>query len=178
LTSQSQFPTDDDDDTIELELTAEELRRLCRGTREGSGSKGLHRLWPVQLAAAVGGIMVVIAACFAWRSSPPHRIAARVAPAPAIASTPPPASQPAALAKPPISQPVPVAQVPHLSPASQASQVPPASPVAPVRVKNPFDPKEVFEFPAGTTKAEARKKVTEILVQRAVDRRIPDKGND
>jgi hypothetical protein len=46
-----------------------------------------------------------------------------------------------------------------------------------VRVKNPFDPKEVFEFPAGTTKAEARKIVSELLLQRAVSRGNPDKGD-
>jgi hypothetical protein len=39
-----------------------------------------------------------------------------------------------------------------------------------VRVKNPFDATEVFEFPAGTTKAEARQKIAELLLQRAVDR--------
>ena len=39
-----------------------------------------------------------------------------------------------------------------------------------MRVKNPFDATEVFEFPAGTTTAEARKKISELLLQRAVDR--------
>jgi hypothetical protein len=61
----------------------------------------------------------------------------------------------------------PVAQVPQVSQALQVSQV---SQSPPVRVKNPFDPQEVFEFPAGTTRAEARQKVSELLLQRAVDR--------
>jgi hypothetical protein len=45
-----------------------------------------------------------------------------------------------------------------------------------VRVKNPFDPQEVFEFPAGTARVEARQKVSELLLQRAFDRRGPRKG--
>jgi hypothetical protein len=48
---------------------------------------------------------------------------------------------------------------------------PPAGP--PVRVQNPFDGKEVFEFPAGTTKAEARQAVADLLMQRALERRAP-----
>jgi hypothetical protein len=45
---------------------------------------------------------------------------------------------------------------------------PPAAP--PVRFANPFDASEVFEFPAGTTRAEAHDRVAEILLQRARER--------
>ena len=41
---------------------------------------------------------------------------------------------------------------------------------APVRVANPFDTTEVFEFPAGTTDAESREKVAALLVHRAQER--------
>ena len=41
----------------------------------------------------------------------------------------------------------------------------------PVRFANPFDPGEVFEFPAGTSKAAARDAVAEILIERAQTRR-------
>ena len=41
----------------------------------------------------------------------------------------------------------------------------------PVRFANPFDKKEVFEFPAGTSRAEARQKVAELLLKRAQERR-------
>jgi hypothetical protein len=41
----------------------------------------------------------------------------------------------------------------------------------PVRFANPFDPTEVFEFPAGTTKAAAREKVADLLIRRAQERR-------
>jgi hypothetical protein len=40
----------------------------------------------------------------------------------------------------------------------------------PVLFANPFDGKEVFEFPAGTTEAEARDQVAEILMERAMER--------
>ncbi len=49
--------------------------------------------------------------------------------------------------------------------------------VAAVKVRNPFDATEVFEFPAGTSKAEDRQKVADLLLQRARDRRRPmDRG--
>jgi hypothetical protein len=40
----------------------------------------------------------------------------------------------------------------------------------PVRVANPFDASEVFEFPEGTSDAEARAAVAEALMKRAQDR--------
>ena len=48
---------------------------------------------------------------------------------------------------------------------------PPVVVLEPVRFKNPFDAAEVFEFPAGTTKAEMRDAVAEILLERAQGRR-------
>jgi hypothetical protein len=170
LSSQSTFPPDDDEDTIELELTPKEMRRLSRAARTAHASKGASRLWSIPLAAAFIGIVVGIAATNAWRPSAPHRVAPRMAPAPATRSTPPAATRPAVLAQP---------QVPPPSPPAQASQVPPVTPDPPdppVRVRNPFDAHEVFEFPAGTTKAEARRRVSELLMQRAADRRASGKS--
>lgn len=40
----------------------------------------------------------------------------------------------------------------------------------PVRFVNPFDANEVFEFPAGTTQAQARDAVAEVLMERAISR--------
>lgn len=40
----------------------------------------------------------------------------------------------------------------------------------PVQFTNPFDPSEVFEFPAGTSHAEARDAVAELLLKRAMER--------
>jgi hypothetical protein len=157
LTSQSTYPPEDDEDTIELELTAKELHHLSRAARRARGSapgfasragKGLRRLWPVALAAALVGV----AAAIAWRPNPPRRVMPPLAPTAAISSTPAAVSRLAARVEPP------------------APQRPP------VRVRNPFDAREVFEFPAGTTKAEARQKMTQLLLQRAVDRVYPGPG--
>jgi hypothetical protein len=40
----------------------------------------------------------------------------------------------------------------------------------PLRIRNPFDPTETFEFPPGTSEAEARQAVTKLLMERAHDR--------
>lgn len=158
MTSRSTSPPEDDEDTIELELSAEEMRRLTRAAGQApaasavSAGKRRFRLWPVTLAAALVGI----AAMIAWRPGPPPRTAPRIAPAPvrAVAAMPPAVSAPAVLAPPPQPQ------------------------APPVRVKNPFDAQEVFEFPAGTTRAEARQKISEVLLQRAVDRGIAGKSDE
>jgi hypothetical protein len=45
----------------------------------------------------------------------------------------------------------------------------------PVRFANPFDRSEIFEFPPGTTRAEARDAVADILMQRAQERAVLSK---
>lgn len=47
----------------------------------------------------------------------------------------------------------------------------PEDPEQPVRVRNPFDASEVFEFPPGTSEADAREAVADFLLQRATERR-------
>ena len=49
-------------------------------------------------------------------------------------------------------------------------QPPPPLELPTVRVKNPFDESEVFELPAGTTRAEARAYVEDVLLKRAAER--------
>lgn len=160
MSSHRTLQPEDDEDTIELELTAEEMRGLSNAARQayraraGSPSKVLRaagirifRAWPVAAVAALVGVAVAIS----WRPSPPHRIVPRPLPVPAVHSTAAVVPRPAVLAPPP----------------------PPAAPGPPVRVRNPFDATEIFEFPAGTTRAEARQKVAQELLQRAVDRDAP-----
>jgi hypothetical protein len=43
---------------------------------------------------------------------------------------------------------------------------------APVRVANPFDSSEVFEFPYGTSEADAREAIAGFLMERAVSRGV------
>lgn len=70
-------------------------------------------------------------------------------------------------------------QRPVHPPAVQVSPPPPPPPTPveapapaaePVLFKNPFDRSEVFEFPPGTTKAEARDAVAKLLLDRAQGR--------
>jgi hypothetical protein len=165
LASQGTYDPEHDEDTIELELTAEEMRGLSQAAQEHfsptaepavvqppavttsspPARRKRLRLWPIVLVVALLGI----AAAFAWLPRVPQR-AAR-----------PPAQLPVVRTVSPVAVAV-------------AAPAPPAQPQAPsVRVKNPFDPQEVFEFPAGTTRAEARQKVSQLLLQRAIDRGDP-----
>ncbi|HVY80193.1 MAG TPA: hypothetical protein VG994_04360 [Steroidobacteraceae bacterium] len=60
---------------------------------------------------------------------------------------------------------------PSASNASPASPPPAKTATAdPVRFRNPFDPSEVFDFPAGTTRDEARAAVAALLIERARNR--------
>ncbi|MEP7245174.1 MAG: hypothetical protein ABI885_16060 [Gammaproteobacteria bacterium] len=47
-----------------------------------------------------------------------------------------------------------------------------------VRFSNPFDAQEVFEFPPGTSEAEARERVAAMLTQRAREREISSIGRN
>jgi hypothetical protein len=49
---------------------------------------------------------------------------------------------------------------------------------APVRVRNEFDRSEVFEFPPGTSRQEAREQVAQILLQRAIERQQSSSSRD
>jgi hypothetical protein len=71
------------------------------------------------------------------------------------------------------SQPAPVIVA---RPPSPPPPAPSAEPAEPVRFVNPFDRKEVFEFPAGTSKADARDAVAELLYERAQERRDSARG--
>lgn len=62
------------------------------------------------------------------------------------------------------------AQAPNAS-VSAEMPAPEAAQDLPVRIANPFDPEEVFEFPAGTSEAAARDAAAEILMERARSRR-------
>jgi|SRR5882757_1770958 len=69
-------------------------------------------------------------------------------------------------------QPAPPAVVQVSTPPPPApTPVAPAAPAAePVLFKNPFDRSEVFEFPPGTTRNEARDAVAQLLLERAQGR--------
>jgi hypothetical protein len=132
-----------DEDTIELQLSAEELQELY-------------------IAASVEYTEcptneVVVPRKHVRRHS---RWAAVVA-AVAVAGTSSGITYLATVQAPPI----PVAEV-H-SPAPRAAPVPEVPPPPPVRFVNPFDATEVFELPAGMSENDARNAVAEFLLDRA-----------
>jgi hypothetical protein len=160
------------DDTIELELTPEEWQHLSQAADAAAAqviepvrpaavlepdpipaapsslqplltinpASRLHR-WQVAPIAKMSGYIIAYAA-FAWWSVSQ------------LSGQPQPPATTAAR---------PTAVVPR--PALVASSTQPA-----LKVINPFDATEVFEFPAGTSNAESHDKVAQILLQRARDR--------
>jgi hypothetical protein len=125
------------------------------------------RLVLLLTSVAVASALVTAVTYFAMtrpgRPAPVATSVVSIPPAPVTVAPPPPAS---GLAPAPASAP---ASAPE--PPSDA-----ATPPEPVRYVNPFDKKEVFEFPAGTSKAEARDAVAELLYERAQERQLSARG--
>ncbi|HEY0768676.1 MAG TPA: hypothetical protein VGD47_12020 [Steroidobacteraceae bacterium] len=167
------FADDPDEDTIELELAPEQVLALSQAAKgaqtparpvestPGSSSPASPSPKPrLQAGGAtrfrlwplgLAAAVVGIAAAIAWWWAAAQRAAEWNPPA--------------------VTSPLPAAVVP-----------PPAAPAEPqgppVRVRNPFDAREVFEFPAGTSETEAREAVAELLLQRARDRRSQGAGSN
>jgi hypothetical protein len=121
---------------------------------------------------AVGSALLTAGTYFLTTRAPPPvkvvTIRVPAAPAPAVAVTPPP---PAATAPPSLlSATAPPSPLPATA-ATAAAPAPSTDQPATVRFVNPFDKKEVFEFPPGTSQADARDAVADLLAERARDRR-------
>jgi len=153
---------DSSDDTIEVELTGEQQLALSRAAEaarttvrpdesgpvlsvpeyENFASRRTARIdFVCNVTLAVAGLGLAVA--FLWPASDRHL------PTPAPAPT--------------VTRAAPLAEVAPGAPAEPQG--------APVRIKNPFDATEVFEFPHGTPESEAREAVVERLLSRARDRR-------
>lgn len=138
---------------LEVELGAEELRELSQrpAARKPATAPALapelpppnrRRLSRVRIGAGAATLVAVLVGLALDRS---------------------PTSEPPA-------RPAPVAALPPVAALAPAPAAPVAAPL-PVRFRNPFDRAEVFEFPAGTSQAEARAKVADVLMKRAEERR-------
>jgi hypothetical protein len=161
----------DDADTVEMELTPEQMLVLRQAAvvsqsppappvlvpaplvvvRRIEYSEPVKRRVGKRLAVALGivGAAVVL-------SGVAYVAGKRSAPVQIVTASPPP---------------LPPAPVPAVEP--QRVELPVAQ-VEPVRFRNPFDRNEVFEFPAGTTQVEARDAVAELLLERARQRQNPN----
>ena len=129
------------------------------------------RLVLLLTSVAVASALITAVTYFAMtrpeRPAPVATSIASIPPVPVTVAPPPPASGPAP------------APAPAPASASASASEPPsdaATPPEPVRYVNPFDKKEVFEFPAGTSKAEARDAVAELLYERAQERQLSVRG--
>ena len=151
---------DASDDTIEVELTVEQVQALSRAAEAAREAARpdvsapvvsvpeyenitFRRTARIDFACNVtfAGAVLAVAVALLWPASARHR----AAPTPAITSA---------------------ASLPQVTPAA------PAEPEGvPVRIKNPFDATEVFEFPHGTMESKAHEAVAERLLSRARDRR-------
>jgi hypothetical protein len=147
------------DDTVDLELTAEQMMELSLAAETaadvapGSTSDALlspkplvgdspaSRSWHQRPIATMAGSTIALATLAWWCGSQLAGPAAPVA---------------KAAVELPVVSPQPV------SVTESANQA--------VQLINPFDPKEVFAFPAGTSEAESREQVAQILLQRARER--------
>jgi hypothetical protein len=122
-------------------------------------------LTSVAVASAVVTAVTYFAMTRPGRPAPVAQSVVSMPPVPVTVAPPPPASGPAPASA--------------LASASASASEPPsdaAMPPEPVRYANPFDKKEVFEFPAGTSKAEARDAVAELLYERAQERQLSVRG--
>jgi len=136
-------------DTIEIELTPEDLSPLRATQQQSSGSDAVVtiRSNAQRPIARITRPLTIMFAFVALRSVAQY--------GGLVAIPTPDAVRPVAPPPPP----------------PQLVYEKPEPPVSPMRMANPFDPSEVFEFPAGTSKAEARESIANVLMQRARDRR-------
>lgn len=165
-------PDDPGEDTIEMELSPQDLHRLSRTSEEESApvplvvavstcaepavtevnsiARDTPRVdrWTL---ARVAGILGVTAAVMALG------IAAHQSREGRAATTP--------------------AAINHSAPPAAATRQPAESTSPVVQIRNPFDASEVFEFSPGTSEAEARQSVAKILLQRARDRQFRPGGD-
>ena len=144
------------EDTIELELSAAQQLEVSRATnaaarppeivpgKPGHDSFVCRRTERIDFVSTLtfATLVLGITAASGWRALVGHPTVPVSAPAVGIA--------------------VPLARAP-------AANEQPRGPA--VQVINPFDATEVFEFPAETTKSEARNAIAELLLQRAGERR-------
>ena len=165
MTGQNTLSSAIGDDTIELELTPEQWLELSQaaelaepvGPAQISAVAAPRRISPAvsspqplfkvgpRPSFAVGAKMagaILAYVAFAWWSA--ARLAGQPQPPATAAATP-------------------TVVIPR--PALLTNSVNPT-----VRVINPFDATEVFEFPAGTSRTESHEKVAQILLQRARER--------
>lgn len=173
-----------DDDTIEMVFTPEQMQVLSAAAQAGASATSggsasatatavnASRRWPLAQSAAILGVAVALMGL----SSAVHRAVVQQQTPPELQTVPLPRTAPVASAiavQTAISlTPVAAESVAREVASEPAAARPAAAPSSdPVRLRNPFDRSEVFEFPPGTSRQEARQALAEMLLARAHERR-------
>ena len=148
------------EDTVELELSAEQMLTLSRAdtasrprTLQAPPRENRLTNVPPHPPFAWASVILFVLVISGFSGGIAY-----------LATAPTPPTQLVRLAANPIVQSASAAAKPPASPAAEDVQV---------RFTNPFDATEVFEFPSGTSETEARETVARVLLQRANDRQNP-----
>jgi hypothetical protein len=134
--------THGEDAVFEVELSSQDLQAITHAAAAKTAARRPRDLPRILVGLGAASVIAVVTLLIAQRT--PH-IRHAVPAAPIVVAPP------------------------VLAAATPAPDVELAAP--PVKFPNPFDRKEVFEFPAGTSRAEAREKVAQLLLKRAQERR-------
>jgi hypothetical protein len=148
---------EEDEDTIELELSAEQLLALSQAAAASEPSA--PTLQPVTQTKAPAVNSQIKGRRLGARHAAILSVAAASVVLSSVAYLATTGARPPRLATNTVSAPA----TPDIAPPLSADNVP-------VQFPNPFDAAEVFEFPPGTSEFEARDAVAEMLLQRARDR--------
>ncbi len=158
---------------MEVELDADQLAALARVEVTAKRDGRLTTAVPVTVGASSSCVTSASSGTQSQRriallrtAVPVSLLVAAVATAGAIYSR---SLEPGTLPPAPRSAPA-----PSVMPDGVTQEIEPQPQPEPVRFANPFDKNEVFEFPAGTSKEEARDAVAHILLERASERRASD----
>ena len=146
----NQIVSSGDEAVLEVELSPQELQALAQTSAPQPDTQktaaAQSRCLPCVSVGAGAASVVAVVAMFLMHRSPSAEIERQ----PVVAA--------------PISTPSPIVAVAAPPPRPQPAIAPP------VKFANPFDRSEVFEFPAGTSRAEARERVAQILFERGQER--------
>jgi len=163
-----------DDDTIELMLTPEQMQALERASQEPSEPSWIK---PAPAAAALPQADLAVA----WLPTAPAISNIIETQIPVVRPRRWPLARAAAVLSVTVAlaalgsaarrSTIPAAKWPPTVAPAQTQPVAPAT--DPIRLENPFDRSETFEFPPGTDSEQARQEVAELLLQRARERHIP-----
>jgi hypothetical protein len=172
------------EDTIEVELSSQDLLALTRPrvpeerrcSRQGAPPTPMTRTpsaaSPMSVPSAASPASSAITALAARTASAMRRVEPRLAYGVTAGTIVAVASLLIASRAHHVEPPASATAIVSAAPATVVAASPTPQPAAapPVKFANPFDRSEVFEFPAGTSRAEARQKVAELLIKRAQER--------